>query len=239
MKTFIRGILCLGLLAAVPASAAATGLKTGTQMFSVFVGSSSPTNRSSVYYNDISEDNFGREKLEWAGDSAFLYGAQYLVELGPYFAIGVEGSGNNFGKDNLERLTMSGLRDWTKGQITSYMDVYSLMLAARLSTSAQLPVRFYIPFGFGWAYATQTFELEETGMTGGTPYSRSRSDRDTQQSVTYYVGVGLEMDLAEHWLLGFEMRYQAFGFEYGDMNPAWDKKTLGFLSGLIRVGYKF
>lgn len=229
-------ILCLaiGLIGAVPLGA--QSLQKGDQMVSGFVGAGGALGNSGVKTTSQLTGN-ATDTLDW-GDESVSYGVQYLYALSPYFAIGAEYNGNRFDGSTYEEYSYWGS---PKEQeiIDPDMDVHNFMAAGRFTFNPGAKTRVYIPFGVGVARAKATLDYSLDKVNGGVLQHTSGSQDESNTSFTYYVGLGVESHFSPHWLWGLEARYQAFEFDYGKFNDEWNKKTLDYVSILLKVGYKF
>lgn len=223
MKKWLA-VLFVSLVCAWPAAASAQGIEAGDQTVSVFLGGASPVNESGVKV-EYAADRY--EELDW-GDAGVSYGVQYMYTLTPYFAFGAEYNGNNFDDAEYDVYSMFGHEKWE-----SKMAVHNFMAAGRFTVNPQANTRFYIPFGLGLASAKSTITKS---------YNGASEDVDgTTTSFAYYVGVGLEGNLNENWILGAEARYQGFRFDNGkyDVDEVSGKEDLGFVSVMLKLSYKF
>lgn len=223
MKKLLVAVF-ISMLCAWPVAASAQGIQTGDQTVSVFLGGAAPTNESGIKM-EYAADRY--EELDW-GDAAVSYGVQYMYAVSPYFAFGGEFNGNNFDNADYEVYSFLGYDKWE-----SKMDVYNFMAAGRFTANPQSNTRFYIPFGLGIASAKGTITKTDNG--------RSQDIDGTSTSFAYYVGLGLEGNLNENWILGAEARYQGFQFDNGkyDVDELSGKEDLGFVSVMLKLSYKF
>ncbi len=215
-------ILAVGLGCLFPLLAQANGLEKGDQMVSGFFGGALSASGSEI---DIETSWGTADSVGW-GNGAISYGLQYLYALNPYLAVGAEFNANNF-ESTTDTVWGYGYEE----SVSSKMDVYSLMAAGRLTTSPASSFRFYIPFGAGWAFAKNSVSATVAGEYG--------SDSDSDNSFIYYVGMGLEGDVSDNWLVGLELRYSSFPFDNSKLVMGGGKEAYSFLSFMLKASYKF
>ena len=215
-------ILSVGLWCLFPLLVQANGLEKGDQMVSGFFGGSLSVSGSAI---DIETSWGNAEGVDWA-EGALSYGVQYLYVLNPYLALGAEFNANNF-ESSSDTVWGYGYEE----TIHSKMDVYSLMIAGRLTTNPGSGFRFYIPFGGGWAIAKNSVSATINGVSG--------SGSDTDNSFIYYVGMGLEGDVSVNWLVGLELRYSSFPFDTSKLVKGGGNEDYSFLSFMLKLAYKF
>jgi len=149
----------------------------------------------------------GNTNYDFAG-KGFTYGAQMMYYLAPVFGMGVEFNGTSYGEQT------------TRG-ISFKANKYSYMLAGKVNFMAEQKTRVYIPFGAGMA----TFKSEVDG------------DSETASKPAVYAGVGVESDLNDIFLIGFEVRYNYFWIDKERMGV--DNGALSDLGALLKIGIKF
>lgn len=229
-------ILCLAIafIGAVPGYAQA--LQKGDQMVSAMVGFGGALGNSGVKaYSELTDRP--TDNLDW-GDESVSYGVQYMYALSPYFAFGAEYNGNRFDGATYEEYFYWGSPK-EQETIDPDMDVHNFMAVGRFTFNPAAKTRIYIPFGLGVASAKATLDYSLDKVSGGTLHHWEGSQNERTTSFTYYIGLGLESHLSTQWLWGLEARYQAFEFDYGKFNDEWNKKTLDYISVLLKVSYKF
>ena len=205
-----------------PISLLAQGIEKGDQMMSGFVGASLSAGGSGI---DIDVSWGEANAVDW-GEGAVSYGLQYLYALNPYIAVGAEFNANNF-ESTTDTVWGYGYEE----TVESKMDVYSLLAAGRLTTNPKSGFRFYIPFGVGWAFAKSSVSATAAGEHG--------SGSDTDNSFMYYLGMGLEGDVSNHWLAGLEFRYSNFTFNTSKLVRGGGDENYSFISLMLKAAYKF
>lgn len=221
-KLTVLGVL-LSILCAWPTAVKAEGIQVGDQLASGYLGFGVPLQESSIYYQGT--------ELDW-GDVGASYGISYLYFPSEYFGVGAELSGSNFFESEFEYTSWG---PYTKDTVKSSMNVYNFMASFRANVNPQSNVRFYVPFGAGLTSAKGKIEVDSSRFPG--TYSLD----GTSNSLGYFIGLGVEADLRNNWMLGGEMRFNGFRFDTGkyDLQDFSGKKDYTYLSFLFKVGYKF
>ncbi len=238
MRKLTLFAVLLSMLCAWPTAVSAQGIEQGDQMISVLLGGSAPLQESGVQSESITGDPLGNAELDW-GDGAVSYGVQYMYALTPHFAIGAEYNGNNFGDAEYEREYFFNAANWGEDEIDSKMNVQNFMVAGRYTFNPQANIRFYIPLGLGMASSKATFDYSYAEMIGGALDRDSSSSSKTSTSFAYYLGLGMEGQINDHWVWGAEGRYQAFTFDYGKFSNEYGKENLSYFALLFKLGYRF
>jgi opacity protein-like surface antigen len=153
------------------------------------------------------EVNNGRETYD-IGGAAFTYGAQIMHYLTPVFGLGVEFNGANYPSQKTDGITVK-------------TDRYNFMLAGKISLAPQAKARIYIPFGGGVAQVKTSNGL--------------LSEKSTKPA--FYAGIGVETDLNDIFVSGFEARYNGFWFDKDKLGT--DNDLLSDVSILLKLGMKF
>lgn len=190
------------------------GIIAGTTLLSVFGGAAKPISK---YDSDSGDDGF-----EY-GNAGETYGAQIMYFLTPVLGLGLEFNGANY-RSKEETTTILGLDQ----KNTTKADRYSYMLAGRVNLSPSSKTRLYLPFGAGVSYFKGQHEYE------GTLPSYTETASSTKPS--FYAGIGVENDIADIFILGFEARYNGFWLEKDDFNGT---NYLDDVSLLVKLGIKF
>lgn len=189
------------------------GIDKGMTHLSIFGGMAVP----------VSEYDLGGETLDM-GDAGVAYGAQIMHYLTPVFGLGLEVNGANTG-DAKYTISGLGISQTTK---TSY-ERYAFMLAGKINFAPAAKTRLYLPFGAGMNHFKATVKQSGTISNGENSESMTKP--------AFYAGLGVETDLNDIFILGFEARYTGFWLDkdkFGDENDYGDEIGL-----LLKIGIKF
>ena len=215
------------------------GITRGDNMVSVLLGAGFPLGDSGITaYDDAKEESLG--KLDW-GDPGVQYGLSVMTFLTDYLGLGLEISGMNTSK---AEKNSSGTYDSVdyKAKYETKMNLFNVMLTARINANPEQRTRVYIPLGIGVTSAKGTvkFAVEVPEYD----YSETEKYSATSASLGYFVGLGVEtnLDAANHWSLGAETRYSGFTFDTDKLvegEKVEGKQHYGYLSVLVKLGYRF
>lgn len=192
-------------------------------MASVFFGGAISLSGSEIDY----EAPWGTASSVSILEGAVSYGGQYLYALNPYLAVGAEFNANNF-ESTTDRIWGAGYAAET---ITSKMDVYSILPAGRLTVNPAHAFRLYVPLGRGGSRGQKSMTAHTAGV--------SASGSETDCSVIYYAGLGIEGDLMNNWTLGAEMRYSRFTMDTRKLVQHGGKENFSFLALMLKLSYRF
>lgn len=111
------------------------------------------------------------------------------------------------------------------------MDVYSLLVAGRLTANPSHVIRFYIPFGLGVAAAKSSMTANIPGIVA--------SGSETDYPFIYYAGLGVEGNMGKNWIFGLEMRYSKFTMDTSNLVKDGGDKDFSFLAFMMKLSYRF
>lgn len=196
-KLFLTAVICALF---TPAFAGIDqGIDTGMTHLSVLGGFAVPVN----------EYGSGANKADY-GDIGVTYGAQIIHHLTPYFGLGIEANGTNYGKTDV---TVSG------NKVKYSADKYAFFVAGKINFAPEAKTRFYIPFGAGFVqFKGKMDNLEEKNS-----------------KPALFAGVGVESDLNDIFIWGFEARYNHW---FMDDSKFKDTKNLSDVAVLLKLGVK-
>jgi opacity protein-like surface antigen len=150
------------------------------------------------------------------------YGAQLMYYLIPAFGLGIEFNAANYSEAEIRTQTL--LQDnilKTSGQR------YNVMLAGKINIMPSSKTRVYFPIGFGLTHYKGKFE--------GSGSFAGMTSTETSNGTAFYFGLGLEADLNDIFILGFETRYNGFFADKDKFNTDY----LTDLSAMLKLGIKF
>ena len=169
-------------------------------------------------------------RIDW-GEKGNIYAISYHYLATDRLGIGAEVSRQFFDGSSYDN-TMGAITD----EFSAKTYLTQFMASLRWTFNPYAPVRFYVPFGVGLVHARSSASFKNgSGLQNAT----SRTD-----SLGYFAGLGMEMDLAPRVLLGLETRYTGFSF-YTDRlasqlnNVSGSGKQYSALSLAVHLGYRF
>jgi len=160
------------------------------------------------------------------GDSGMSYGAQIINYPAKHLGLGLEFNGTNYGSQS-NSFTVSGAQD----KYTTSADRYSFFAAAKIVANPDDKTRFYIPLGAGFSRFKAS--IKEV-------YAPDGIDDTYKPSCTkpaFYAGFGVESDLNDIFLFGFEARYNGFWIDKDKFSQ--NDSYLDDASLLLKFGIKF
>ena len=231
-KLAVLGILA-GLLAAFPFNAKAEGIEAGQHMFTMSLGGASAVQKAG--YKSSALGLPSDKETEW-GKRGIAGGLSYIVFPSEYLGIGLEVSDGFFGGDEY-KMSKPG----HEYKIDTGMNVLNAMATFRVNLNPKSSVRIYVPAGMGYAWSTNLLVIED--KTGGE--TKKDKYHTTSGSLTYFAGLGFEIDLGSNWSLGGEARYHSFtndtdkiGKKYNH-NKLIGKQEYGYIAVLFKASYRF
>ena len=235
MKKIVTLAVLLGLLSAFPFNAKAEGIEAGQHMWALSVGAATAFQKAGYDASDMSSDYSKSDEMEW-GKRGGVLGLSYNYFPSEYFGIGLEANDGFFGGDEY-KVSKAG-HDY---KIDTGMNVFSAMATLRFNVNPHNKVRFYVPAGMGYSWSTNLMVVED--KFGGK--TKKDTYHTTSGSLSYFAGLGLEIDLGKHWSLGGEARFHAFvndtdkvAKEIGDKHLI-GKKEYSYASVAFRASYRF
>lgn len=178
----------------------------------------------------VTSDTGIDNRVDW-GEKGNIYAISYHYLATDRLGIGAEVSRQFFDGTSYDN-TMGSITD----EFSAKTYLTQLMASLRWTFNPYAPVRFYVPFGVGLVHARTSASFKNgSGLQNAT----SRTD-----SLGYFAGLGMEMDLAPRVLLGLETRYTGFSF-YTDRlasqlnNVSGSGKQYSALSLAVHLGYRF
>lgn len=159
------------------------------------------------------------------GSAGATYGAQIIHHVSPYLGLGFEFTGTNF--TNAEYSASIG-SDTVMEKFSA--DLYKFMIAAKVAFAPSAATRFYVPLGVGFANFTQKAKVDSSDPS----FELDESESCTKPA--FYLGLGLENDLNDWLVLGFEARYNGW---FLDSNKFDDNSYLDSVDLLIKLSVKF
>ena len=192
------------------------GLSAGNSLFSVNLGGNFPfstTDEKDIYGQDI----------EW-GDYGLQLGVQYLYFISDNFALGFDFQGADFEETSFAlqyRDTYGTLIGTEKFKIKT--KVNSFMLAGRINILSNGGERLYVPIGLGVS--------QIKGKLKGPGGSLSLND----SSLSGYFGLGVEADINQNFIFGFEGRINFSNFKKSSYDMDYN---INYFSVLAKIGFK-
>ena len=125
------------------------------------------------------------------GSTGPLFGAEFVRNIVPAFAVGIDAGWASYGKKNSAGNNVDS-------------DIFGLHFTGRYNFFPEMPTRIYIPAGVGLS----EFNAHTDG--GGSA---------NQAGLSVFGGLGVEFDLSPEWTLGLEGRYSYMGIDadkFGD-----------------------
>ena len=212
-----------------------SGITQGDNMFSFMLGGAFPLGDSGVDVEESSKPKWGGNGLE--------YGLSYLYFVNEYLGLGVEIRGMNTANASKRYSGSLGYGTYSELYKTK-MDLFNFMITGRLNANPHEKARVYFPFGFGLTSARGTFKVDGFASGGGSFVRYNESYKATTSSLGYFIGVGAETNLddANNWTFGAELRYNGFTFDTDKLVPDTKlngKQHYGYMSLLLKLGYRF
>ncbi len=220
----IVSIACMILLISPAIAGIDQGIDKGMTHLSLLGGVAVP---ASEYKTD---GLINGEKLEY-GSAAGAYGIQIMHYIAPAFGLGIEFNGQNY-SDAEQSISIIGVG---KEEQKSSSDIYQFMLAGKVNFAPAAKTRLYLPFGVGFARYTLNLEGIEYDAFGVQVDSGKAHRTSTKPS--FYAGLGVETDLNDIFILGFEARYNGFWIDKEKFDN--ETKYLSNVNLMLKLGVKF
>ena len=199
MKKKLMMVLA-AVLVFFPAKIFGQGIESGQSMVSLYGGLGSAMEKS-----DMEIDG---KRFAWGNVGAEL-GLSYLYFPSSYLGLGVDLHYAGFqGSDTLE--DVPGWWYWHTFESDFEMHTFQIMGAGRLNINPQSSVRLYVPFGAGVVFAQGRMDYKWDGYCEYT-------QTDTNTSLGWYAGIGIEFDTNERFAFGLEARYNSFRYDYNGL----------------------
>ncbi len=183
------------------------GIDKGMTHVSLLGGFAVPTTE----YGSSSSTN----TLDYA-DVGGTYGVQIMHYLNQNLGLGFEINGTNYGEAEYTDAS---------GTIKTSADKYSFFLAGKFNFAPEAKTRVYIPVGAGFAKYKGIFQ-----QNSGPEVDESNT------KPAFYAGLGVESDLNDIFIWGFEARYNHW---FMDDKKFADTDYLSDISMLLKIGVKF
>lgn len=234
MKKLVALAAVLGLLAVYMPSAKAAGIEAGQSMVSLTGGVAIPAQKSGV---KIEDDGVTYGELYW-GNTGGQFGLSYMYFVHEYIGVGLELNDAFFGEKEQTIVSIPGVG---KDSFKSKMNTFNAMVTARVNANPKNSLRVYVPFGLGLTHAKGKIkeiwnDFYDPADSGSESYSSSNN------SFGWFVGLGAEADVTDHFALGAEVRYAGFRVDtdkYDDEGSVNGKKNYGYTSILVKASYRF
>lgn len=207
-KLFTAAVLCALL---TPAFAGIDqGIEKGMTHISVLGGFAVPTTE---YGFGPSGDDF-----DYA-DVGGTYGVQVMHYLTKNIGLGLELNGTNYSEAEYTLSVGSA-----KNDIKTSANKYSMFLAGKFNFAPDAKTRMYVPLGVGFSKYKGKIK-DDFGV--------DESESNTKPAL--YVGLGVESDINDIFIWGFEARYNHW---WMDDSKFHDTSYLSDVSLMLKVGIK-
>ncbi|MGN0023623.1 MAG: outer membrane protein [Elusimicrobiaceae bacterium] len=214
-KLFTAAVLCALL---TPAFAGIDqGIDKGMTHISVLGGFAIPATEYGFSPVDAGYP-FGAEDFDYA-DVGGTYGIQVMHYLTKNIGLGLEFNGTNYSEAEYT-LSVGG----AKNDIKTSADKYSIFVAGKFNFAPDAKTRVYLPLGVGFAKYKGKIKDD---------YGVDDSESNTKPAL--YVGLGLESDINDIFIWGFEARYNHW---WMDDSKFADTSYLSDISLMLKVGIK-
>ena len=207
-KLFTAAVLCALL---TPAFAGIDqGIDKGMTHISVLGGFAVPT----------TEYGFGPSGADFDyADVGGTYGVQVMHYLTQNIGLGLEFNGTNYSEAEYDIYGI-GMEEHFK----TSADKYSIFLAGKFNFAPTAKTRMYVPLGVGFAKYKGKIK-DDLGL----------EDSKTNTKPALYVGLGVESDINDIFIWGFEARYNHW---WMDDSKFADTSYLSDVSLMLKVGIK-
>ena len=193
--------LLISLFLVIPLSVAAEGIEAGQNKVNLYLETAFGLDRSGVEFTE------GKD-YAW-GDVGFGMGLSYFYFPSPYIGLGIDGGIKGFRGSNVTEWEHHG-HHWDCEETELSLQQFQLLGATRLYLNPGSRARFYVPLGAGISIVNADIDY-----TGDHHYSYEENYSTT--SFTYYAGLGLEFEVSNGLVFGFEARYNAFDYNMGKL----------------------
>ncbi|MBR5609571.1 MAG: outer membrane beta-barrel protein [Elusimicrobiaceae bacterium] len=212
-------ILCfshLSLFAKNLSFEANEGLSAGNSLFSVNLGGNFP-------FSTTDEKDMYGEDIEW-GDYGLQFGAQYLFFISDNLALGFDFQRADFEETSfdLQYRDAYGTVIGTE-ELKIKTKTNNFMLAGRINILSNGDERLYVPIGIGVS--------QIKGKLKGPGGSISLND----SSLSGYFGLGVEADINQNFIFGFEGRINFSNFKKNSYDMDYN---INYFSLLAKIGFK-